>query len=69
VSNWRRISVWEVSTIAIPWQRLLERRAWNYGDIQRYSSIGAIRSKRTQPWEEWRTIRPEAANLTCVEPE
>jgi hypothetical protein len=25
--------------------------------ITRYSSIGAIRSKRTQPWEDWPAIQ------------
>ena len=34
VSNWHHILVWEVSTIAIPGQRLLERCEWNCGDVQ-----------------------------------
>jgi hypothetical protein len=34
VSNWHHILVWEVSTIAIPGQRLLERCEWSLGDVQ-----------------------------------
>jgi hypothetical protein len=34
VSDWRHILVREVSSIAIPGQRLLERREWSFGDIQ-----------------------------------
>ena len=33
MSNWRHILVWEVSTIAIPGQRLLERCESNFGDV------------------------------------
>ena len=32
--HWRHILVWEVSTIAIPGQKLLERCEWNCGDVQ-----------------------------------
>jgi hypothetical protein len=34
VSNWRPILVWEVSTIAIPGQRLRERCESDFGDVQ-----------------------------------
>jgi hypothetical protein len=33
VSDWRHILVWEVSTIAIPGQRLLERCESIFGDV------------------------------------
>ncbi len=34
MSDSHPILVWEVSTIAIPGQRPLERCEWNYGDVQ-----------------------------------
>ena len=34
MSNWRPILVWEVSTIAIPGQRLRERCESDFGDVQ-----------------------------------
>ena len=36
MSDWRHILVWEVSTIVIPGQRLLERCEWSFGDVQDY---------------------------------
>jgi hypothetical protein len=33
VKDWRHIFVWEVSTVAIPGQELLERCEWDSGDV------------------------------------
>jgi hypothetical protein len=38
VTDSHHILVWEVSTIVIPGQRLLEQCEWNFGDIQHPSA-------------------------------
>jgi hypothetical protein len=46
VSDWRHILVWEVSTIAIPGQRLLERCDWSFGDYK--SSLSIVGEETSQ---------------------